>query len=352
MEWAKLRSEARFNLAASGMMAYPLSELPVRIEDLQINGQTIYGYAPLQKRLARRSGVSPEHVVSATGTSMANHLAMAAILEHGDEILIEEPTYELLLSTAQYLGATIRRFPRKFEEAFRLDPREVEKHITPRTRLVVLTNLHNPSSALADTPTLNAIGEVARSVGARVLVDEVYLETLFDQPAKSAFHLGNHFITTSSLTKAFGLSGLRCGWILADAELAERIWRINDLYAATPAHPAELLSVIALDNLDRITDRARQLLDKNRQALNALLDSREDLECARPEFGTVVFPRLRTGSVDEFCSLLREKYETSVVPGRFFEMRQQFRLGIAGEEKMTEEGLRRVAHALDDFSKN
>src|SRR5262245_9039556 len=145
MEWAKLRSEARFNLAASGMMAYPLSELPVRLEDLQINGPTIYGYAPLQERLARRCDVSPENVVAATGTSLANHLAMAGTLEHGDEVLIEEPTYELLLSTAQYLGTSIRRFPRKFEEGFRLDPEEVAKHITPRTRLIVITNLHNPS---------------------------------------------------------------------------------------------------------------------------------------------------------------------------------------------------------------
>jgi len=181
MEWAKLRSGARFNLAASGVMSYPLSGLPVRLEDLEINGPTIYGYSPLQERLARKNGVSPENVVAATGTSMANHLAMAATLEPGDEVLVEEPTYELLLSAAQYLGATIRRFPRRFEDDFRIDPEEVARHITPRTKLVVITNLHNPSCALTDTATLAAIGEVARSVGARVLVDEVYLETLFDQ---------------------------------------------------------------------------------------------------------------------------------------------------------------------------
>jgi aspartate/methionine/tyrosine aminotransferase len=166
---------------------------------------------------------------------------------------------------------------------------------------------------------------------------------------KSAFHLGNHFITTSSLTKGYGLSGLRCGWVLADADLAKRMWRINDLYAATPAHPAELLSVIALDNLDRVAARAKALLETNRAKLNAFLDSRSDLECFRPRYGTVMFPKLRSGSVDEFCTLLAEKYETSVVPGRFFEMRQHFRVGIVGDEEMTAEGMRRLGLALDEF---
>src|SRR4051812_6021809 len=350
MEWAKLRSEARFNLAASGVMSYPLAELPVRLEDLEINGPTIYGYAPLQERLARKSGVSVENVVAATGTSMANHLAMAAVLDPGDEVLVEEPTYELLLTTAQYLGATIRRFPRRFEQDFRIDSDEVARHITGRTRLIVVTNLHNPSCALTDTQTLTAVGGIARGVGARVLVDEVYGESLLDPPIKSSFHLGNHFIATNSLTKAYGLSGLRCGWILAEPELAERMWKINDLYGSIPAHVAELLSVIALDNLDRVAARAKTLLESNRKTLNAFLDSRSDLECFRPEFGTVMFPKLRKGSVDEFCSLLAEKYETSVVPGRFFEMRQHFRVGIAAEERMTAEGLLRLGHALDEFS--
>jgi aspartate/methionine/tyrosine aminotransferase len=349
MEFAKLRSTARFNLATSGVMSYPLAELPVRLEELEINGPTVYGYAPLQERLARKNGVSTECVVAATGTSMANHLAMAATLEPGDEVLIENPTYELLVSVANYLGAAVRRFPRRLEEDFRINPEEVAKHITPQTQLVVITNLHNPSGALTDAATLSALGEIARRIGARVLVDEVYLEALFDQPERSAFHLGSHFLVTNSLTKAYGLSGLRCGWVLAEPELAEHIWKLNDLFAATPAHVAELLSVVALDSLDRIAARAKALLDENRRELNAFLDSRRDLECLRPRFGTVAFPKLRAGSVDEFCELLACKYETSVVPGRFFEMPQHFRIGIGGPADMTGEGLVRLGRALDEF---
>ena len=351
MEWAKLSSEARYNLATSGVASYPLTELGVNVQDLEINGPTVYGYQPLQQRLARKNQAQPECVVAAAGTSMANHLAMAACFEPGDEVLVEQPTYELLLSTARFLGAKIRRFKRRFEDDFRIDPQEVEKRITPRTRLIVITNLHNPSGALTDDATLAAIGEIALGCGAHVLVDEVYLETMFAAPARSAFHLGKQFVSTNSLTKAYGLSGLRCGWILAEPELAERMWRLNDVFAATAVHPGELLSVAALDRLEQIAARSQSVLAANRRAAAAFLDSTRELRCFRPAFGTVLFPQLRRAQVEEFCSLLREKYETSVVPGKFFEMPRHFRIGLGGDIEMTAEGLRRLGSALEEYSK-
>ena len=346
MEWAKLHSAARYNLATSGVTSYPLAELPVSLSDLEINGPTVYGYPPLQQRLAQKCGVPADCVVAATGTSMANHLAMAAVLEPGDEVLIEQPTYELLVSAAQYLGATVRSFQRRHEDGFRVDQEEIRRLVTPKTRLIVLTNLHNPSGAFADEATLRSIGDLAGNAGARVLVDEVYLEALFDQPWRSAFHLGPQFIATSSLTKAYGLSGLRCGWILVEAALAERMWRLNDLFAATPAHPAELLSVIALDNLQQVAARAKGIIDSNRKLLDRLLQSCEGLDAVRPRHGTVAFPRLRSGNVDEFCAVLREQYETSVVPGSFFGAPQHLRIGIGGDTAMTAEGLDRIGRAL------
>ena len=122
MQFAKLRSGAKYSLAASGIMSYPLAELPVRLEDLEINGTDSYGCAPLQERLAKLNRVPSECVVAAAGTSMANHLAMAATVEPGDEVLVEHPTYELLVSTLQYLGASIRYFERRMEDGFRIDP--------------------------------------------------------------------------------------------------------------------------------------------------------------------------------------------------------------------------------------
>jgi aspartate/methionine/tyrosine aminotransferase len=130
------------------------------------------------------------------------------------------------------------------------------------------------------------------------------------------------------------------------------MWRLNDLYAATAVHPGELLSVVALDHLEQIASRARKLVETNRQAANALLDARHELRCFRPAFGTVVFPRLRHGDVEEFCRLLRNKYETSVVPGKFFEMPRHVRIGLGGDTEMTAEGLRRLERALEEHAKS
>jgi aspartate/methionine/tyrosine aminotransferase len=192
--------------------------------------------------------------------------------------------------------------------------------------------------------------EVARRAGARILVDEVYLEALFERAPRSAFHLGEDFITTNSLTKVYGLSGLRCGWILAEAGMAERLWRLNDLFGVIPAHAAEALSCIALANLDEIAAHARQLLETNARILNSFLSSRDDLEWTKHEHGTVSFPRLKLAeSADGLCSLLKEKYETSVVPGRFFEMPRHFRIGIGCDTATLAEGLGRLGAALDEM---
>lgn len=352
MQWAKKRSSSRFNLATSGLASYPLSQLPLKIEDLDpLTRGGAYGYRPLQQALAAHCGVSTENVVAATGTSMANQLAMAAILEPGDEVLVEHPTYELLLAALGYLQADIRRFARRPETGFALDPSEIERTVTPRTKLIVLTNLHNPSSVFTEEPALREIGGVARRVNARVLVDEVYLEAAFDLAPRSAFHLGPEFVITNSLTKVYGLSGLRCGWILAEAELARRIWLLDDLFGVNAAHPAERLSAIAFKNFDRIRARARALLDTNRPILNQFLAMRTDLEAQPMKFGTTVFPRLLSGAVGGFCELFRNKYDGTVVPGSFFEMPEHFRIGIGGETEHLVESLDRLGAALDEFGK-
>lgn len=347
MHWAKTSSTARFNLATSGIPNLSIRDLRVSLDDLEItNGG--YGYGPLIERIGKRYGVNSESIVTAAGTTFANHLAMAALIKPGDEVVFESPAYEPMLATVRYLGAEVKRFTRRFENGFAVLPEEVEKSVSSKTRLIVLANLHNPSGVLTDDETLRQVGEIARRVGARVLVDEVYIETLFEQSPRTSFHLGDEFVVTSSLTKAFGLSGLRCGWIFAAPALAQKMWLLNDLFASTPVHSGERLSVIALDQISELGARAKALLDHNRELLNAFLDTRNDLETVRPEFGTVMFPRVRSGTADQLCRLLREKYETTVVPGAFFELPAHFRVGLTVDTNTLEAGLERLGKALDE----
>ena len=345
MPWAKLRSHARFNLATSGVAHWKLRDLPMSVDDLEISGPSFYGFDPLQQALAVHCRVPAERIVAAGGTSMANYLVLATILKPGDEILIEHPAYELILAAARHVGATIRQFPRAHESGFALDPDIIRRHVTPRTKLVAVTNLHNPSSALTGEATIRAIGEI----GPRVLVDEVYLDAAFDRAPRSAALLSDQFIVTSSLTKVYGLSGLRCGWIIAEPKLAEAMWRLNDLFGVIPAHLAERASVVALRELPRIAENVHTRLDRNRAVLHRFFDSRAELDVAREPFGTVAFPKVTRGTVAEMCRIAREKYETTVVPGEYFEMPDHFRIGIGGETDLLEEGLRRLGLALDEI---
>jgi aspartate/methionine/tyrosine aminotransferase len=350
MHWAKTSSRSRFNLATSGLANLKLHELQVSLDDLEITGESGYGYRPLIQALADRYQVDAACVVTAAGTSFANHLAMAALINPGDEILLESPAYEPLLALAHYLGADVKRFQRPFEDGFRISPAEIERKLSPRTRLIVITNFHNPTGVLTEDDTLKEIGDLAKKRNARVLVDEVYLQMLFVEPPRTAFNLGNQFIVTSSLTKAFGLSGLRCGWILAEPELAQSMWLLNDLFAATPVHAGERLSVVALKQLGGIARRAQQRLDSNREKLNQFLDTRDDLEAIRPPFGSIMFPRVKQEDAGRLCEVLREKYDTSVVPGSFFEMPAHFRVGLGGDSETLVAGLDRLGSALDELT--
>ena len=346
MYWSKTQSRARFNLATSGVAPFPLCELPVNLESLEINGDNSYGYAPLRQAIAAHHGVDPECVVESAGTSMANHLAMAAIIEPGDEVLIEHPAYGPILDVARYLQANLKRFRRAEENGWAIDTAEVRRCVTPKTRLIVITNLHNPTSVLTPESVLREIGDIALSIGALVLVDEVYLDAVYEGTPRTSFLLGPEFVVTSSLTKVYGVSGLRCGWILARPDLASKMRRLDDLYSATPVFPGELLSVVAFQNLNLLRERARRIVDADRKLLRDFLAQQDGISAVKTGWGTTSFARLQTGNVDDFLERLRTDFDTSAVPGRFFEMPDHFRIGMGVDTEMFAEGLDRISRAL------
>lgn len=348
MNFAKLRVAARFGLASSGVADCAMSDLAPTLDDLALHGPNAYGFAPLTDRIAGRFGVEPAHVVAAGGASFANHLAFAALVSPGDEVLIEDPTYELLRATLGYFQADLQTFPRRPADDWRLDPHAVIERLTPRTRLVVLTNLHNPTGALAGEGAVAAIARAADRVGALVLIDEVYRELLFRSgEAHTDFRPDGNIVVTSSLTKAYGLSGLRCGWILAPAGAAERMRRLNDLFASLPPHMAERLSVRAFDRLGGLRERANAMIDANRAAYREILGEHPRLEQTVFDQGTTVFPRVAGADGETVYQRLLADYETSVVPGRFFGCPEHIRIGLGGDPAMTRSGLERIRAFLD-----
>lgn len=347
MEWVKVRKPVRYELGGSAVMPVSISDLPEAHRKIDINDFNLYGYRPLLAKIAAHYGVSAKQVVTTQGTSMANYLACAAVVSRGDEVLVEKPAYEPLLGIPRLLGARIRRFNRPFRRGFHVDLAEIEKKISKRTRLIVLTNMHNPSGVLTSNEVLREVQRMAQRVGAYVLVDEVYLDFLEARP-RSAVHLGSNMMVTSSLTKAFGFDGLRCGWILASPKIAKTIWRLQDFFGVNGAVPAEKISVAAFQHLGRFQKRTMSILRTNRPLVEKFLHDHEtELRCVLPDGGSVCFPRLnRRESARKFAQRLLTKYETAVAPGYFFEMSQHFRIGFGGPTENLRGGLRQISRAL------
>ena len=347
MHFAKLNVGARFNLATSGVADCVLADIAPSAADLVLHDGAGYGWPTLSETIAERFCVDPACVViPGGGCSFANHLAMAAMVTPGDEVLVETPGYELLVSTLSYLGAKVRTFERAPGSRWRLDAAAAAAQISPATRLVVVTNLHNPSGARADDGQIAALARAAP----RLLVDEVYRELTFgDGPAHTAFKEDGNIVVTSSLTKAYGLSGLRCGWILAPRALAERMRRLNDLFGVKPAHIAERLAVVAFGRLPALRARADALIEPNRAAYREILGAHPALDQTVFDEGTTVFPRLRRGDGDSFLRLTTEGFETSVGPGRYFGRPDHIRIGLGGDPGVTREGLTRIAEALETW---
>jgi len=346
MEWAKARPRPAIDLAGSNLAPCSLDDLPGAREAVDVAGESPDGYPPLVEAIAERHGVPSDRVATAGGCSGANFFACAALLEPGDEVLAESPLYDPLAAAAQLLGASVRTFPRRFERGYDVDPAELADALTPRTRLVLLSNPHNPSGALLAPGTLAAVGALAAERGIHVLVDEVYRDTVLDGRPAPAATLSPVFVSSSSLTKAYGLASLRCGWTLASPELTRRIRRVRDVVDVWAPIPSDRIAVVAFRHLDALAARARAIIEANATGVSAWLARHEELECV-PSRSTLAFPRLKNASdAGPFAEALFARTGTAVAPGRFFGAPAHFRVAFGGPPDRVSAGLDAISSVL------
>ena len=353
MRWAKTRPRVTYDLASSGLTAVTTEELlgatPAK-NAFEISGPNDEGYVPLREAIGLRYGMPAECVTIASGASGANFLACLTLLRPGDHALIETPAYDPLMAAARAAGARVSHFSRRWEDGYALDPDAVRQSMTPNTKLIVLTNAHNPSGVVASAAALDAIGVTAAHAGALVLVDEVYAEAQYEDapiPAPAATR-GEHFVTTSSLTKAYGLAGLRCGWVLASARLSQRIRETRDAVDGSGPFVAERLALTAVEQIDRLRARARLILAHNLAALRKVAGDHPRLEWLEPGAGTTAFPRVTDlDDTQPLVDRLIRDHDAIVVPGHFFQTPGHIRISFGGRAEMVSEALRRLDLALN-----
>lgn len=348
LEWTKRRRDTiRYSLARSGAPRLDLRRLEPTLDFLLTIDANEDGWPPLLEKIAARAELTPAHVVLANACTGANHVAFGLLLDPGDHVAMEAPVYEPLVKLADYFGAGIDHFARSESNGWRIDPDDVKRALTPRTKLVVLSNLHNPTGCHDGDDTIRRIAAHAHQVGAYVLVDEVYLEFLHAEGVRTAARLAPNILISNSMTKTYGLDTLRMGWVLAEPALAERGRRLSDLYTNNMAHPSERLATLALARADAILSGVNALLAQHIAIVDDFVRTHARLSWVRPRAGTCGMVRLEGDNVDELTDRLARDHATGIVPGRFFNAPSHFRLAWGVDTETLRTGLGHLSTALD-----
>jgi aspartate/methionine/tyrosine aminotransferase len=349
LEWARrFYGRVRFDLATSGISTVTLAELgvppPGELDDLG-------GWDGLREAIRAYHDAPAGEAVAALGTSHALWLAFSSLTSPGDEILLEAPTYEPLLRIAEGVGARVVRFDRDPAARFAIDPERVARAMTPRTRLVAVTNLHNPSGVRTEPDVLRAVARIAEARGATLVVDEVYgpFNSLVDESGVfrgSARTLAPNVVAVASLSKCYGLAVQRIGWLLGPADVARRA---ADAMTATCGILPLAYTHMALHAFRRIgwlASRARAGLDRRRARAAAWVAS-EGYAWSEPAEGLFGLVRLPgAGDLTPVIERAAREREVLVAAGSFFDVPDGFRLSWSAPADVLEEGLGRLGEAL------
>jgi aspartate/methionine/tyrosine aminotransferase len=352
LEWARrLYGNVRFDLATSGIPTVTMAELglPAAAELDQPSGCD-----RLREAIATYNAVPVGEALAALGTTHALWLAYASLAGAGDDILVEEPAYEPLVRIAEGIGARVVRFARDPRDRFALDPDRVARAMTPRTRVVSVTNLHNPSGVRASDSALRAVADAAARRGAYLLVDEVYapFDSFVDERGVfrgTARRLAPNVVAVSSLTKCYGLGPQRVGWLLGPSDVVARAE--NAMTACCGMLPLVHAHVAcrAFGQIGALAGRARGLLAGKRERVGAWVASMAShgLGWSAPAEGlfalvTVPGPADLTPAIE---AAARDR-DVLVAAGAFFGIPNAFRVAWSAPAPILDEGLARLADAL------
>ena len=356
-----------YDIAESGIFPMTVQEL-LDLEPASERGHALakllelrLGYSEAPGTLELRSEIAatyrdtgPEEVLVTTGAIEANFLLFNALLEPGDHVVAVYPAYQQLYSVPRAIGCDVSLWKLRPGDHFRYDLAELEKLVTPKTRLIVINTPHNPTGSMLSEGDLRRIDALASSVGARVLSDEAYrwLDLPGGEPlAPPMRDLGGTGISVGTVSKPFGLPGLRIGWFAGPADLVARCWATRDYVSLSPGKLNDALAVLALKHRGRIVERTRAIVRRNLETARAwFAEHSEVVSWTEPRGGLLA---LMGYSLDipslELSNLLAEKYGVMLAPGSAFGIEHHLRLGIGQEPGIFSEGLRRTAACLAEL---
>lgn len=349
--------QVRYNLSESGVLPFTLAEIleltGLAPDDVGLGYPQTNGSLGLKASIAGLyEGAGPENVLVTAGGAEANFVALWRLLEPDDRVAVLVPTYGQTPGLAAALGARVATFALEEDLSWQPAPGAAERVITADTRLVVITNPANPTGSILSSSAVQEIVDACRRAGAWLLADEVYVGAEAEDPeTASCWGRYERTLVTGSLSKAYGLPGLRLGWLLAPVEVMESLWACKDYTTISPgaASDAVALRVLKPDIRRRVLSRTREIILRNRALVERWIDACDPVgPWIRPRAGAIgMVPYAGGGNSSALAERLRSECSVLVVPGDHFGLDGYLRIGFGGEEGGLVEALARIGRTLE-----
>lgn len=338
------------DLARAAVEPFTLEDIDLDPGEIEISGRNFYGLPRLVDHLSSIYDLPEEQIVVTHGASMGIFLTLSAILNEGEEVLLEVPNYEPLYRIPKAIGARVKILERNFENNYQLNLEQLERKLSRQTKAIILTNLHNPSGVATNQEKIETICRIAEDYEARLIMGEAYLETVFEEPIEPAHTISQNAISIGSLSKAYGMEGLRVGWILCDTPLAEDIQSVKNYISPQDSYPSQVIAAHTLENRDKLLEQSKDLVLDNYDILQNWIEDQENVEWVPPDGGPICFFKIpREIDIWNLVKQLKSEYSTLVVPGDFFWARGFIRIGFGRSSENVKTGIQNLERALDDL---
>ena len=355
-------TQVQFDLAESGIKPLTVEELLQlggREQSLESMLQISLGYSEARGTEDLRTliaslyhDVTPDEVLVTTGAIEANFLLFNVLLNPGDHVVVVDPAYQQLQSVPKAIGCDVSLWRLRPENDFRYDLGELAHLVTSRTRLIVINTPHNPTGSAMSEEQQREVYRLAEHVGATVMGDEAY--RWLTLPGRDPFagpvrDLGARGISVGTLSKPFGLPGLRIGWIAATPDIVQSCWAQRDYISLSPGKLNDYLATIAIRAREKVFERTRAIASKNLDFLEAWIHQREDLvSWVAPRGGLLGLLRYNIDLPSlELADRLAGEASVMLAPGSAFGYEHFLRIGIGGDHEVFREGLARAAEVLE-----
>jgi aspartate/methionine/tyrosine aminotransferase len=344
--------EVDYDIGESGVKYLNLGALDLDLEHVQLRYGHHRGSPELRRVISELyDGFSPDQICVTNGSSESNFSVIASLVGHSDHMIIEHPNYPSLYEVPRSLELPHDLFRILYEERFNPDIGRLEGLMKPNTKLVTLTHPNNPTGSVISEKMLREVVELVESHDAYLLHDETYRELSFEKPPPPAATLSDHAISMTTMSKAYGVPGIRIGWIAGPENIIESVRAVREQLTICNNVLGEAIAMSVLKKRDTVLNGVRQRVQTNFETLKHWMAHQDVLEWVEPSGGVVAFPRLRHGSTTrELCRTLATEYRTFTVPGYGFEMDRHLRIGFGGDAQELNEGLKRLTQAINEYA--